>query len=148
MKRGIHIYLYEPVFIPFGHTYIYIYMQKWDTQSSGRFIFQFFESPVFFKTFGHLYALYGLIMLCCAVLNHSVMSDSLQSRGLQPASLLHPWEFSRQACWSGLPYPPPGDPPNPGIKPRFPALQVDSLLFEPPGKPNYDVSINTQEINK
>ena len=45
--------------------------------------------------------------------------------------------FSRQEYWSGLPCPSPGDLPDPGIKPRSPALQVDSLLFEPPGKPIY-----------
>ena len=39
--------------------------------------------------------------------------------------------FSRQKYWSGLPCPPPGDLPNPGIKPRSPTLQVDSLLPEP-----------------
>ena len=44
----------------------------------------------------------------CVVLSHSVVSDS---------------------C------PPPGDLPNPGMKPRSPALQVDSLPVEPPGKP-------------
>ena len=38
--------------------------------------------------------------------------------------------FSRQEYWSGLPCPPPGDPPNPGIKPRSVALQVDSLPAE------------------
>ena len=43
--------------------------------------------------------------------------------------------FSRQEYSSGLPYPPPVDLPNPGIEPRSPALQVDSLLTEPPGKP-------------
>ena len=37
--------------------------------------------------------------------------------------------------WSGLPCPPPGDLPNPGIEPRSPALQADSLSSEPPGKP-------------
>ena len=42
---------------------------------------------------------------------------------------------SRQECWSGLPCPPPGDLPNPGIKPRSPTLQADSLLSEAPGKP-------------
>ena len=35
--------------------------------------------------------------------------------------------FSRQKCWSGLPFPSPGDFPNPGIEPRSPALQADSL---------------------
>ena len=34
--------------------------------------------------------------------------------------------FSRQECWSGLPFPSPGDLPNPGIKPGSPALQADT----------------------
>ena len=38
-------------------------------------------------------------------------------------------------CWSGLPCPPPGDFLNPGIEPRSPALQADSLPSEPPVKP-------------
>ena len=42
--------------------------------------------------------------------------------------------FSRQEYWSGLPFPSPGDLPNPGIEARSPALQADSLLSEPPGK--------------
>ena len=41
--------------------------------------------------------------------------------------------FSRQECWSGLPFPFPGDLPNPGIEPRSPALQADTLPSEPPG---------------
>ena len=40
--------------------------------------------------------------------------------------------FSKQEYWSGLPFPSPGDLPDPGIKLRSPALQVDSLLSEPP----------------
>ena len=43
--------------------------------------------------------------------------------------------FSRQECWSGLPFPSPGDLPNPRIEPRSPAMQVDSLPAEPQGKP-------------
>ena len=43
-------------------------------------------------------------------------------------------EFSRQEHWSGLSFSSPGDPPNPGIKLRSPALQADSLPSEPPGK--------------
>ena len=43
--------------------------------------------------------------------------------------------FSRQEYWSGLPYLPPGGLPNPGSKPRSPALKVDSLPSEPQGKP-------------
>ena len=41
--------------------------------------------------------------------------------------------FSRQECWSGLPFPSPGDLPDPGIKPGSPVLQADALPSEPPG---------------
>ena len=43
-------------------------------------------------------------------------------------------EFSRQEYWSGLPFPSPGDLPDPGIEPRSPALEADALTSEPPGK--------------
>ena len=43
--------------------------------------------------------------------------------------------LSRQECYSGLPFPSPGDLPEPGIKRGSPALQADSLLLEPAGKP-------------
>ena len=43
--------------------------------------------------------------------------------------------FSRQGYYSGLPFPSPGDLPNPGIEPGCPALQADALTSEPPGKP-------------
>ena len=42
--------------------------------------------------------------------------------------------FSRQAYWSGLPFPSPGDLPDPRIKPGSPALLADALPSEPPGK--------------
>ena len=41
--------------------------------------------------------------------------------------------FSGQEYWSGLPFPSPGDLPNPGIEPGSPALQADALSSEPPG---------------
>ena len=44
-------------------------------------------------------------------------------------------ESSRQEYWSGLPFLSPGDLPNPGIEPRSPSLQADSLPSEPPRKP-------------
>ena len=43
--------------------------------------------------------------------------------------------FSRQEYWSELPFPSPGDLPDPGIKPRSPALEADALTSEPRGKP-------------
>ena len=49
-----------------------------------------------------------------------------------PDSSVH--GFSRQEYWSGLPFPSPGNRPDPGIKPMSPALQSNSLLSEPPGK--------------
>ena len=53
--------------------------------------------------------------------------------------------FSRQEYWSGLPFPSPGDFPDPGIEPRFPALQADTLSSEPPGKP---ASVRMASIKK
>ena len=60
-------------------------------------------------------------------------------------TLCHPWTvahqappsmgFSRQEFWSGLPFPSPGDLPDPGIEPRSPALQADTSTSEPSGKP-------------
>ena len=77
----------------------------------------------------------SLSVCCCAVLSHSVVSSSLWCYGLQPSRLLCLWRFSRQEYWSGLPCPPPGDLPKPGMEPRYLALQADSLRSEPPGKP-------------
>ena len=54
---------------------------------------------------------------------------------MEPVRLLCQWGFSRREYRSGLPCPPPGDLPNPGINPRSPASQVDSLPAEPQGKP-------------
>ncbi|KAM7234760.1 hypothetical protein CapIbe_013580, partial [Capra ibex] len=45
--------------------------------------------------------------------------------------------LSRQEYWSGLPFPSPGDLPNPGIEPKFPAFQANSLPSEPPGNPTF-----------
>ena len=49
--------------------------------------------------------------------------------------------FSRQEYWSGLPFPSPGNLPDPGIKPGSPALQADSLPAEPQGKPIHETFI-------
>ena len=68
------------------------------------------------------------------MLSRSVVSDSVTPWTVACQAPLS-MEFSRQGYWSGLPYPPPGDLPNLGMEPRSPALQVDSLTSEPPGKP-------------
>ena len=61
------------------------------------------------------------------------MSDSLQPHGAYqaPPSM----GFSRQGYWSGLPFPSPGDLPNPGIELRSPTLEVEALPSKPLGKP-------------
>ena len=71
----------------------------------------------------------------CAVLGCAVISNSLPPPWTIARQVPLSIGFSRQEYWSGLPCPPPGDLPNPGIKPRSPALQGDSLLSEPPGRP-------------
>ena len=48
--------------------------------------------------------------------------------------------FSRQEYWSGLPFPSPGDLPDPGIELGSPALQADALSSEPPGKPRLQLT--------
>ena len=78
---------------------------------------------------------YQYISICILYFFHvySVVSDSCDPIGCSLQTPL-PLEFSRQEYWNGLPCPPPGDLPNPGIKPRSPALQANSLPSEPSGK--------------
>jgi len=64
----------------------------------------------------------------CVCVSCSVVSNSLQPHGLSMG-------FSRQEYWSGLPFPPLGGFPDPGIEPASPTLQADSLPSELPGKP-------------
>ena len=80
-----------------------------------------------------------IIALCCAVLSHF---SHVQLRvTLWTAAHQAPLStgFFRQEYWSGLPCPPPGDLPDPGIEPSSPTLQEDSLPSEPPGKPHYSL---------
>ena len=92
---------------------------------------------------GFLGSLAGLIIkwtqdrLHACMLRHSVVSNSLQLHGLQPAQTPLSMEFPRQEYWSGLPFPSPGDPPNPGIEPMSPVsppLAGRFFTTKPPGK--------------
>ena len=57
--------------------------------------------------------------------------------------------FSRQEYWSGLPLPSPGDLPYPGIEPRSPTLQADTLTSAPPGKPlDTSIQVLTSKISR
>ena len=55
-------------------------------------------------------------------------------------------EFSRQGYWSGLPFPFPGDLPDPGIEPRSSTLQADSLPYEPPGKIHLWINLGSNPV--
>ena len=54
-----------------------------------------------------------------------------------PGSSIH--GILQARYWSGLPFPSPGDLPDPGIEPRSPSLQADALTSEPPGKPKTNI---------
>ena len=73
-------------------------------------------------------------VLKCKSVSCSVLSDSVTPWTVPHQAPLS-MEFSRQEYWSELPFPSPGDLPNPGIEPGSPALQAYSLPSEPPGKP-------------
>ena len=69
------------------------------------------------------------------------MSDSYDPVDLVARQAPLSMGFSRQEHWSGLPFPSPGDLPDPGIKPGSPALQADSLPTELRGKPGLTIRL-------
>ena len=72
--------------------------------------------------------LFSWLLFSCQVVSNSVTTPwTVQA----PLSM----GFPRQEYFSGLPFPSLGDPPDPAIEPRSPALQTDALPSEPPGKP-------------
>ena len=87
------------------------------------------RSSLLLRHLGKLYQLYQVVVAqsCLTLLPQTVACYA-------PLSM----EFSRQEYRSGLPFPSPGDFPNPEIKPRFLALQADSLPSELPGKPTLE----------
>ena len=85
-----------------------------------------------------LCAMLGLVTQACLTL-----FDPMDCR------LLGPWGFSRQKYWSGLPCPPPGDPPNPGIEPRSPALQAEFTDWATRGAPlcmHSNLCLNSKQV--
>ena len=67
--------------------------------------------------------------------NSSVVSDSFETPWTIHARLLCPWDSPGKNTRSGLPFPSPGDLPDPVFEPGSLVLQADSLPSEPPGKP-------------
>ena len=75
----------------------------------------------------------GIIFVCMCLLSCVQLFATLWTVAHQVPLCMG---FFRQEYWSGLPFPSPGDRPDPGIKPGSSALQADSLPPEPPGKPS------------
>ena len=71
----------------------------------------------------------------CVCVSCSVMSDSFVTLWTVARQAPLSMGFSKQGHWSGLPFPSPRDLPDPGVKPKPPALQADSFLSEPPAFP-------------
>ena len=76
----------------------------------------------------------GTPSLMAPSVSHSVVSDFVTPWTVAHQAPLS-MEFSRQGSWSGMPFPSPGDLPDPGTEPGSPALQANSLPSEPSGKP-------------
>ena len=74
-------------------------------------------------------------MCVCESLSHVWLFEML---GTIARSAPPSMGFPRQEYWSGLPFRPPGDLPNPGIEPGSPALQADSLPLSHKGGPTYN----------
>ena len=116
--KFIKLYIYRHLSITFIYILYKIYL-KHNIQIY-KFVYKYI---CIYKI--HKYILYiNIQKYMCCVLSCSIMSDSLQTHGLQPARFLCPWGFSWQEYWSQLACPPPGDLSNPEIKPGSPALQV------------------------
>ena len=86
-------------------------------------------------------------LLLAGVPSRSVVSDSVTPWTVARQAPLY-MGFSRQEYWNGLPCPPPGDLPNPGIESRSSALQADSLLSERPEKLTPSRAISQTSISK
>src|SRR5574341_460593 len=82
---------------------------------------------------------------CCCLIT---MSDSFVTLWTVACQAPLSMGFPRQEYWNGLPFPSPGDLPDPGIEPRSPALQADSLLTETSGKPKILVGIVKMSFKK
>ena len=75
----------------------------------------------------------GIILVCVCLLSHVQFFATLWTVAHQVPLCVG---FFRQEYWIFQAFPSPGYLPNPGIKPGSTALQADSLLSEPPGKPS------------
>ena len=75
--------------------------------------------------------------MSACMLSHSLVSNSFVTPWTVARQAPLSMRFPRQEYWSGLPFPPPGDLPDPGIERMLPALQADSLPPSHLGTPKY-----------
>ena len=107
--------------VSFNSDFLNVYAQKWNCWAVWQFYFQFF---CFYFVFTLLIEVWHACMLNCVGLSAIPWIAAWKS----PLSM----GFSKQEYWSGLPFPFPGDLPDPGIKPRSLALQTDFFPTKPP----------------
>ena len=81
---------------------------------------------------------------CCLVAKLCPTLATLRTVVLQASLSMG---FPRQEYWSGLPFPPPGDPLDSGIEPTSPALQADSLLLSHQGSPPKSEDLNVHNLS-
>ena len=108
--------------IVFKHTHTVYFIPPFchfDIYFSDSSFGYFTTSPI---AITHIFPMYVVAQSC----------PSLATPWTAPCQVPLSTAFSRQEYWNELPCPPPGDVSNPGIEPRSPSLQADSLSIEPP----------------
>ena len=119
-----HCYFMSPTLQSLSISYVFVFLahvEHWrDTTYTSCLFYYVFWAPL------------NNMCMCAQLLSHVwLFVTPWTVNHKAPLSI----EFSRQEYWSELPCPPPGYFPNPGVKPRPPALQLDSFPSELPGKP-------------
>ena len=126
--------------------------EKWDVNLIKDLCAWCFVSCFFLAIFKTLSLSFDSLIIMCLGVYPVCVCSSLSHVQLfeRPWTVAYkaplPMEFSRQEYWSGLPCPPPGDLPNPGIEPRSPVLQTDSLPSDHQGSPVFILSEFSVEL--
>ena len=119
--------------------YLLIFFQKFSCSSS----IQLFSIRETSKGLGSIYFVSDSRCQDCLIKEKHIQSFlflffNTKEKGTNHLDVAHQappsMGFCRQKYWSGLPFPSPGDLPDPGIEPMSPALQADALISESPGK--------------